>query len=157
MGIIRLKPVYLIGLKQMIDTPCIGNTVIAEEYLPDKNNGCNRYHHRIQKYASESTLCRDTGIKKYRKQKCEYDCQRHCDTRESQSVNCSVLEGVVCKNLFVVGNSYKIIVCSRLLERSLEDHQKRQEEDGKKVVNWIFGVLVVLALAFAVYSMFIVS
>ncbi|MBQ1854049.1 MAG: hypothetical protein II136_03595 [Prevotella sp.] len=35
--------------------------------------------------------------------------------------------------------------------------QKRQEEDGKKVVNWIFGVLVVLALAFAVYSMFIVS
>ncbi|MBO5584003.1 MAG: hypothetical protein SPK85_05710 [Prevotella sp.] len=36
-------------------------------------------------------------------------------------------------------------------------YQKRQEEDGKKVVNWIFGVLVVLALAFAVYSMFIVS
>ena len=36
-------------------------------------------------------------------------------------------------------------------------YQKRQEEDGKKVVTWIFGVLVVLALAFAVYSMFIVS
>ena len=36
-------------------------------------------------------------------------------------------------------------------------YQKRQEEDGKKVVNWIFGVLVVLAVAFAVYSMFIVS
>ena len=36
-------------------------------------------------------------------------------------------------------------------------YQKRQEEDGKKVVNWTFGVLVVLALAFAVYSMFIVS
>ena len=36
-------------------------------------------------------------------------------------------------------------------------YQKRQEEDGKKVVKWIFGVLVVLALAFAVYSMFIVS
>ncbi|MBQ2338719.1 MAG: hypothetical protein II384_06335 [Prevotella sp.] len=36
-------------------------------------------------------------------------------------------------------------------------YQKRQEEDGKKVVNWIFGVLVVLALAFAVYSMFIVG
>lgn len=36
-------------------------------------------------------------------------------------------------------------------------YQKKQEEEGKKVVNWIFGVLIVLALAFAVYSMFIVG
>jgi hypothetical protein len=31
-------------------------------------------------------------------------------------------------------------------------YQKKQEAEGKKVVNWIFGVLVVLALIFAVWS-----
>ncbi len=36
-------------------------------------------------------------------------------------------------------------------------YQKKQEAQGKKVVNWIFGVLLVLAIIFAVYSVFIVS
>ena len=33
--------------------------------------------------------------------------------------------------------------------------QKKQEEGGKKVVNWIFAALIALALAFVVYSVFI--
>jgi len=36
-------------------------------------------------------------------------------------------------------------------------YQKKQEDNGKKVVNWIFGVLILLAIAFVVYSVFIVS
>ena len=36
-------------------------------------------------------------------------------------------------------------------------YQKKVEDKGKKVVNWIFGVLILLALAFVVYSVFIVS
>ena len=38
-----------------------------------------------------------------------------------------------------------------------EAYQKKQEEGGKKVVNWIFGVLVILAILFVVYSIWIVS
>ena len=37
-----------------------------------------------------------------------------------------------------------------------EAYQKKQEDSGKKVMEWIFGVLVVLAVAlivFYVYSM----
>ena len=36
-------------------------------------------------------------------------------------------------------------------------YQKKVEDKGKKVVNWIFGVLVLLAIAFVAYSVFIVS
>ena len=36
-------------------------------------------------------------------------------------------------------------------------YQKKVEDNGKKVVNWIFGVLILLAIAFVVYSVFIVS
>ena len=35
--------------------------------------------------------------------------------------------------------------------------QKKQEQGGKKVVNWIFAALIALALLFVVYSVFIVS
>ena len=38
-----------------------------------------------------------------------------------------------------------------------EAYQKKQEEGGKKVLEWIFGVLVVLAILFVVYSIWIVS
>ena len=31
-------------------------------------------------------------------------------------------------------------------------YQARQEKEGKKVVNWIFGVLIFLALGVVVYS-----
>ena len=34
-------------------------------------------------------------------------------------------------------------------------YQARQEKEGKKVVNWIFAVLVVLALCFIAYSVII--
>ena len=34
-------------------------------------------------------------------------------------------------------------------------YQARQEKGGKKVVNWIFGVLIFLALCFVVYSVWI--
>ena len=36
-------------------------------------------------------------------------------------------------------------------------YQKKVEDKGKKVVNWIFVGLIALALAFVVYSVFIVS
>ena len=36
-------------------------------------------------------------------------------------------------------------------------YEKKQEEGGKKVMSWIFGVLVLLAIAFVAYSVFIVS
>ena len=35
-------------------------------------------------------------------------------------------------------------------------YQARQEKEGKRVVNWIFGILVALALCFIVYSVYIV-
>jgi uncharacterized Rmd1/YagE family protein len=38
-----------------------------------------------------------------------------------------------------------------------EAYQKKQEDSGKKVLEWIFGVLVVLAIIFVIYSIFIVS
>ena len=38
-----------------------------------------------------------------------------------------------------------------------EAYQKKQEDNGKKVLEWIFGVLVVLAVLFVIYSIFIVS
>jgi uncharacterized Rmd1/YagE family protein len=38
-----------------------------------------------------------------------------------------------------------------------EAYQKKQEDNGKKVLEWIFGVLVVLAIIFVIYSIFIVS
>lgn len=31
-------------------------------------------------------------------------------------------------------------------------YEARQEKKGKKVVNWIFAVLVILAMSFIVYS-----
>ena len=36
-------------------------------------------------------------------------------------------------------------------------YQKKQEEGGKRVLEWIFGVLVVLAVLFVIYSIFIVA
>ena len=36
-------------------------------------------------------------------------------------------------------------------------YQKKQADNGKKVVNWIFAALIALALLFVVYSVFIVS
>jgi uncharacterized Rmd1/YagE family protein len=36
-------------------------------------------------------------------------------------------------------------------------YQKKQEDSGQKVLEWIFGVLVVLAIIFVIYSIFIVS
>ena len=38
-----------------------------------------------------------------------------------------------------------------------EAYQKKQEEGGKKVLEWIFGVLVILAILFVGYSIWIVS
>ena len=35
-------------------------------------------------------------------------------------------------------------------------YQARQEKEGKRVVNWIFGILVALALCFIAYSVYIV-
>ena len=36
-------------------------------------------------------------------------------------------------------------------------YQKKQEDSGKKVLEWIFGVLVVLAIIFVIYSFYIIS
>ena len=35
-------------------------------------------------------------------------------------------------------------------------YEARQEKEGKKVVNWIFAVLVILALCFIAYSIILV-
>ena len=35
-------------------------------------------------------------------------------------------------------------------------YEARQEKEGKKVVNWVFAVLIILAICFIVYSMIIV-
>ena len=35
-------------------------------------------------------------------------------------------------------------------------YEARQEKEGKKVVNWIFAVLVILALCFIAYSVILV-
>ena len=35
-------------------------------------------------------------------------------------------------------------------------YEARQEKEGKKVVNWIFAVLIILAICFIVYPMIIV-
>ena len=34
-------------------------------------------------------------------------------------------------------------------------YKARQEQEGKKVVKWIFGVLIVLAIIFIAYSIYI--
>ena len=36
-------------------------------------------------------------------------------------------------------------------------YEKKQEQEGRKVVNWIFGVLIVLAVAYAAYSIWLVA
>ena len=36
-------------------------------------------------------------------------------------------------------------------------YRKKQEEGGKTVVNWIFVCLILLAILFVVYSVYIVS
>ena len=36
-------------------------------------------------------------------------------------------------------------------------YQKKQEDSGKKVLEWIFGVLVILAILFVIYSIWIVA
>ncbi len=38
-----------------------------------------------------------------------------------------------------------------------EAYAKKQEQEGKKVVNWIFGVLIILALCYAVWSIIMVA
>ena len=38
-----------------------------------------------------------------------------------------------------------------------EAYQKKQEEGGKKVLEYIFGASLILAVLFVVYSIFIVS
>lgn len=34
-------------------------------------------------------------------------------------------------------------------------YEKKQEEGGKKVMSWIFGVLIALAILFVAYSIFV--
>lgn len=36
-------------------------------------------------------------------------------------------------------------------------YEKKQQEKGEKVVKWIFGVLIVCAIIYAIYSIIIVS
>ena len=50
----------------------------------------------------------------------------------------------------------QIAKASKAAEKKVA-YQKIVEDNGKKVVNWIFGVLILLALAFVAYSVFIVS
>lgn len=36
-------------------------------------------------------------------------------------------------------------------------YEKKQEQEGKKVVNWIFGCLIVLAIVYAVWTLYMVG
>ncbi len=38
-----------------------------------------------------------------------------------------------------------------------QEHVAKQEKEGGKVVKWIFGVLIVLAIIFMIYSTYIVG
>ena len=50
----------------------------------------------------------------------------------------------------------QITKASKATEKKVA-YQKKQEEGGKRVLEWIFGVLVVLAVLFVIYSIFIVA
>ena len=50
----------------------------------------------------------------------------------------------------------QIAKASKATEKKVAFQQK-QKNSGNKVVNWIFGVLILLAILFVVYSVFIVS
>jgi uncharacterized Rmd1/YagE family protein len=50
----------------------------------------------------------------------------------------------------------QIAKASKATEKKVA-YQKKQEEGGKRVLEWIFGVLVVLAVLFVIYSIFIVA
>ena len=50
----------------------------------------------------------------------------------------------------------QIAKASKAAEKKVA-YQKKVDDNGKKVVNWLFGVLILLALAFVAYSVFIVS
>ena len=43
---------------------------------------------------------------------------------------------------------------NKKVNQKREAYAKKQEQEGRKIVNWIFGVLVVLAMAFGAYSIF---
>lgn len=36
-------------------------------------------------------------------------------------------------------------------------YEKKQEKQGEKVINWIIGVLIALALCYAAYSIWLVA
>ncbi len=50
----------------------------------------------------------------------------------------------------------QIARASKSAQKKVE-YQKKQEEGGKKVVNWIFACLIILAVLFVIYSVYIVS
>ena len=50
----------------------------------------------------------------------------------------------------------QIAKASKATEKKVA-YQKKQEGGGKRVLEWIFGVLVVLAVLFVIYSIFIVA
>ena len=43
---------------------------------------------------------------------------------------------------------------NKKVNQKREAYAKKQEQEGRKIVNWIFGILVVLAIAFCAYSIF---
>lgn len=46
---------------------------------------------------------------------------------------------------------------SKKVNAKREAYAKKQEENGKKVVNWIFGVLILLAIIYLVWTFSIMS
>ena len=43
---------------------------------------------------------------------------------------------------------------NKKVNQKREAYAKKQEQEGRKIVNWICGVLVVLAIAVCAYSIF---
>ena len=44
---------------------------------------------------------------------------------------------------------------NKALRKAKHDaYMAKQEKQGRKVVNWIFGILIVLAIMFAIFKMF---
>lgn len=46
---------------------------------------------------------------------------------------------------------------NKALRKAKHDaYMAKQEKQGRKVVNWIFGILIVLAIIFAIFTVYIV-
>lgn len=61
------------------------------------------------------------------------------------------------KNGFNNKNLKNTYIMKKKVSARQAQKEARQEKEGKKVVEWIFGVLVVLAILYVVYTVYIMQ